>query len=324
MQDFNKLVSLLKDKTVYIQTHNFPDPDAIASAFGLQQLLKHFDINSTLCYEGKIDKLSATKMLDAFDISMFAYSEICDKMKEDDAIVCVDSQKSGGNITDFIGDEIAAIDHHPTFVKIAYAYSDIRITGACASIIAEYYKTLGITPDKNVATALLYGIRMDTLQFSRGVTQLDIDMFSYLFSLCDNEKLTSLERNSIELRDLQAYGVAIDNVKIYNKVGFSSIPFSCPDGLIAALSDFLLSLDEVDVAIVFCHRENGIKFSVRSEIQDVHAGTLIREALAGVGDGGGHREMAGGMVKKEKVDELGKYPDDFFREKFLQVLEKTL
>ena len=127
MQDFNKLVSLLKDKTVYIQTHNFPDPDAIASAFGLQQLLKHFDINSTLCYEGKIDKLSATKMLDAFDISMFAYSEICDKMKEEDAIICVDSQKNGGNITDFIGDEIAAIDHHPTFVKIAYQYSDIRI-----------------------------------------------------------------------------------------------------------------------------------------------------------------------------------------------------
>ncbi len=323
MPDIRNLLPFLKGRSVYIQTHNFPDPDAIASAYGLKQLLKNFDVDTTLCFEGKIDKLSATKMLDAFGIEMFAYSEICDKMKEEDAIICVDSQKNGGNITDFIGDEIAAIDHHPTFVKIAYQYSDIRITGACASIIAEYYKNLGISPDSNTATALLYGIRMDTLQFSRGVTQLDIDMFAYLFPFADSEKLTALERNNIELRDLQAYGVAIDNVKIYNRVGFSSVPFSCPDGLVAALSDFLLSLDEVDVAVIICHRENGIKLSVRSVVQEVQAGSLIREALAGIGDGGGHREMAGGMIKKEKLEEFGKYPGDFIREKFLQVLEKT-
>ena len=35
-----KLVELLKGNVVYIQTHNFPDPDAIASAFGLQYFLK--------------------------------------------------------------------------------------------------------------------------------------------------------------------------------------------------------------------------------------------------------------------------------------------
>ena len=32
---------MLKNHNVYIQTHNFPDPDAIASAFGLQQFLVH-------------------------------------------------------------------------------------------------------------------------------------------------------------------------------------------------------------------------------------------------------------------------------------------
>ena len=33
------LIELLKHHTVYIQTHNFPDPDAIASAFALQEFL---------------------------------------------------------------------------------------------------------------------------------------------------------------------------------------------------------------------------------------------------------------------------------------------
>ena len=35
-----QLVELLRGHRTYIQTHNFPDPDAIASAFGLQHFLK--------------------------------------------------------------------------------------------------------------------------------------------------------------------------------------------------------------------------------------------------------------------------------------------
>ena len=38
--DIRELVELLSAGKAYIQTHDFPDPDAIASAYGLQQLLK--------------------------------------------------------------------------------------------------------------------------------------------------------------------------------------------------------------------------------------------------------------------------------------------
>lgn len=322
MRDLMQLVQICKGRNIYIQTHNFPDPDAIASAFGLQRLLQKFDVDSTLCYAGRIDKLSAYKMLDVFAIKMYSYEELSTRMRQDDAIICVDSQKNGGNITDFIGDEIACIDHHPTFVEVKYEYSDIYITGACASIIADYYRELDIVPDKDVATALMYGLRMDTLQFSRGVTPLDIKMFGYLFPYSDPDVLAQLERNNLELKDLQAYGAAIDSITIFNKVGFVSIPFSCPDGLIGALSDFVLALEEVLVAIVLCKREDGIKFSVRSEIPGVHAGHLTRAALAGYGDGGGHQAMAGGLVRNEQLDSLGQFVDDFFRERFLEELDK--
>lgn len=320
MKDFKVLVDLCKDRAVYIQTHDFPDPDAIASAFGLQGLLAYFGVESTLCYKGKIDKLSATKMLENFDIEIFSYEELKDGMSAEDAIICVDCQKSGGNVTDFIGDEIAAIDHHPTFVEVDYQYEDITITGACATLIASYYRDLGITPDQNTATALLYGLRMDTLQFSRGVTELDIEMFGYLFPLADRELLTGMERNNLELQDLRAYGAAINNISLYGKLAIAEIPFSCPDGLIAALSDFLLSLEEVFVAVVYCYRENGIKFSVRSETEDVHAGNLARVALEGLGNGGGHREMAGGMILKEQQELMGFYPENLIKARFLEVL----
>lgn len=117
------LIEILKNHTVYIQTHNFPDPDAIASAFGLQQFLAYHGIEATLCYDGKIDRLSAKKMLETFGIVMHSKNDLWD-MKEDDLIVLVDSQKLNSNVTDLIGDEVACIDHHPIFFSYDYQYRD--------------------------------------------------------------------------------------------------------------------------------------------------------------------------------------------------------
>ena len=91
-------------------------------------------------------------MLDVFQIHMHSYDNLRPKLREDDYIICVDSQKHSGNVTDFVGDEVACIDHHPTFVEMEYQYQDIRITGACATLIAEYYELLGQKPEKDVAT----------------------------------------------------------------------------------------------------------------------------------------------------------------------------
>ena len=155
MTDIRKLVELCQGHAVYIQTHNFPDPDAIASAYGLQKLLGVYGVESELCYDGKIDKLSASKMLDAFRIRMSPYESLAGSMRETDRIICVDTQKHGGNVTDLVGDEIACIDHHPTFVPVEYQYQDVRITGACASLIAELYALSGNEPERDTATALL-------------------------------------------------------------------------------------------------------------------------------------------------------------------------
>jgi nanoRNase/pAp phosphatase (c-di-AMP/oligoRNAs hydrolase) len=84
------------------------------------------------------------------------------------------------------------------------------------------------------------------------------------------------------------------------------------------LSDFILSLVEVEVSIIYCVREDGWKFSVRSERSDVDAGELTHRALEGLGEGGGHATMAGGMIPNENLHLLGNFPDNFIRERFLQ------
>ena len=62
-----------------------------------------YEIPSTLCYDGRIDKLSASKMLEVFQIQMLSYESLLPDMQKDDYIICVDSQKHSGNVTDFVG-----------------------------------------------------------------------------------------------------------------------------------------------------------------------------------------------------------------------------
>ncbi len=315
-----KLIELLKGHKTYIQTHNFPDPDAIASAYGLQCFLRNHGIETRICYDGRIEKSSTRKMFEVFDINILSKDDTMD-MTEEDYIVTVDSQKYNANLTDFIGREVACIDHHPTVFACEYAYKDVRMVGACASIIADYFYQTKTAMNPIVAAALAYGIKMDTADFTRGTTELDIDMFAYVYKLADVDKLKSMYTNVMELSDLKAYGAAIDSIRIYDDVGFAAIPFDCPDALIAIISDFILSLDVVNISVIYAIRTDGIKFSVRSESKKLDAGVITAAALDGYGNGGGHKVMAGGFIPKESVTRLRGDMDYQIEQMFLKQIE---
>ena len=318
---FPELIELLKGKNVYIQTHNFPDPDAIGSAFGLQKLLEYYGITSRICYNGKIDRINTKRMLDRMEIELYDKAELESEIGPDDPIICVDSQKSGGNITDLVGDEVACIDHHPTTVPVDYFFKDVRIVGSCASIITSYFMEANVPMDTNTATALAYGLQMDTNGFSRGVTDLDIVALGYLHPFCDKTLISRLEQNQMEFNDLKAYGAAIENIELFEKVGFAFIPFSCPDALIAITCDFILSLVEVNLAIVYSKKINGYKFSLRCEtyLSGIDCGEIASKALAKMGgSGGGHAFMASGFLPQDKVEALGNNPDEVIIENFLE------
>lgn len=316
MADFGQLVDICRNHKVFIQTHNFPDPDAISSAFALHELMGKLGVETRICCDGQIDRVSTAKLSEMTGVKIYQADELSDIMNSEDYIICVDSQKWAGNITDFIGDEIACIDHHPTFKEIEYKFKQVEMVGACATLMTEHFRAMEIQPSKLAATALLYGIKMDTMHFTRGVTERDIEAFYYLFPLVDRDALHRLETNNLVYDDLKAYGTAIRNIHFYNSVAFSKIPFACPDGLIASLSDFMLSVEEVDVVIIYAIRQNGIKLSVRSMLPEVNSGVLTSETLKGIGNGGGHAFMAGGFIPMENVPSI----EDGKLEAFIETL----
>jgi len=309
MTKLEELINVITKEHVYIQMHNYPDQDALASAFGLQTLLEIKGKRATICYNGQIDKYNTLMMIELLHINIFDSKEF--KMKQGAEIILVDGQQGNGNMEDFVGNAIACIDHHPIQEVTGYRFYDIRSqVGACSSIIAEYFVENNIKFSKNVATALVYGLKMDTANLSRRVSNTDIDMFCYLYKKADLEKLCSFENCCLRKEDLTAYQDAISNLRLHGRVGIAKIGDDCSEAIIGSISDFLLTLSEIDCTLVYSYRVGGLKFSVRSEAKTVDAGKIIKEALKGFGDGGGHATMAAGFIPnlstKQEIVEMAK------------------
>ena len=68
MTSLERLVEVITRPKVYIQTHNYPDQDALASAYGLQELLRYKGIESVVySYHAGGLKLSVRSELPSVD-----------------------------------------------------------------------------------------------------------------------------------------------------------------------------------------------------------------------------------------------------------------
>ena len=320
MINFSELTEFVKGRRVYIQTHNYPDADSIASAYGLQTLLAQLGVESTLIYVGKVEKFNTLQMIKLLNIELVAAEDA--DLRDEDAIILVDGQKFNSNIVDCTGEEIACIDHHKIVITPDYRFFDIREeAGACASIIASYFHDCGFDLPRPVATALLYGIKMDTADLARGVSELDIDMFYYLFKKSDLELISKIQLNVMEFGDLTSYAQAIDGVRVFDNIALARLDGYRPDALIASISDFMLALVEIEITVVYNIRDDGVKFSLRSELEECSAAFVVAEALAGLGSGGGHATMAGGFIATE---DPGEDFDNEMRDRFLTAVARSI
>ena len=323
MTKFEQLLENITREHVYIQTHNFPDPDAIASAYGLQQLLKYRGIRADICYKGKIDRYNTDKLRELMEIELLDVENLADILQEEDEVILVDAQKGNSNIIDITGDEVICIDHHPVNDSFSYRFADVRPEiGACASIIASYFFENEIPMDTKTATTLTFGIRMDTMNLSRGVSKLDVEMIYRMFDLCDQEIIHMLQNSNLYFEDLMAYSQAISSIQVYGYVSFADAGKNCTGALIASVSDFMLALVTVAFSVVYSRNEEGIKLSVRSEKKIYDAGKITGRALKGIGSGGGHASMAGGFVPFTGSDREAQLFVSKIKERFIAEIGK--
>lgn len=305
MFSLSKLLNRLTEaeERVFIQTHNFPDPDAVASAYGLQQLLKLKNLNSFIIYDGMIERTALLKMIEDLEIDIQPMTNY--DLAEKDLILIVDGCKRNTNVTDLAGEEIAVIDHHPVQTPDDVDFVDIRPdAGSCSSIITSYYRELKLPIPTSAATAMMTGLLRDTDSMTRSVSSLDVEAYGELFMSADYDKVSSLVLNNISLQDLIYYDYLIRNMKREGDLGFCVIKEGCNQNLLGILGDFLLSLEEIKFTALFAMNSHGINISFRNEKPETNAADVMKEIVNAIGTGGGHRHMAGGVLyDKRDFDE---------------------
>jgi nanoRNase/pAp phosphatase (c-di-AMP/oligoRNAs hydrolase) len=300
----DKLVNILKDAPdeIFIQPHNVPDPDAISSSLALYYLLTLRGLQKVrIVYDMEIEKANSLKMLELFKVPMIRAADAHTLGTEDWAVL-VDAQKGNANITDLPTEEVAVIDHHEYLGgDEEYRFEDVRPdVGSCSAIMAEYFFENNITPPREIATALLYGIFVDTDNLTRGTNSLDIDMFYKLYGLSNISDIVELRGNEISVNDLSLYAEAFRTVEIYDELGFLRLT-SANDSLLGAAGDIVVSVSRVNIVVAYASRETGIKLSIRSTTPRIKANDLVRCLVEGIGVGGGHDHMAGGFIPRENL-----------------------
>jgi nanoRNase/pAp phosphatase (c-di-AMP/oligoRNAs hydrolase) len=320
----DKWVDILKDAPdeVFIQPHNVPDPDAIASSLGLYYLLSERGIKKlAIVYDQEIEKANSLRMLEMFNVPIIQAAKALTLGSEDWSVL-IDTQKSNSNTTDLPTDEVAVIDHHEFMGDQDYRFMDIRPdVGSCSAIIADWFFENKIEPPKHIATALLYGIFMDTDNLTRGVSDFDINMFYQLYSLSDIDMIVELKGHELSFKDLDMYAEAFKTVEKYDELAFLRL-MNVNDSLLGAAGDIVISVAGVGIVVAYSVRDNGIKLSVRSTCVKVKANDLVRHLVEGCGVGGGHDNMAGGFIPKENLN-ADRVLDTFLKHRAISYYEKN-
>ena len=152
--------------------------------------------------------------------------------------------------------------------------------------------------NKRVATALAFGIRTDTLGFTRDFNAVDIRALSWLNAWVDSDLLRSIETPPRSQQTLESFSEGLNNRILVGKTLIAPISQMPNRDALAQIADFLLPTADVDNVIVFGPRRGRIILSARTSNPNIHIGRLLAEKWPD-GLAGGHKALAGGQIPFE-------------------------
>ncbi|MEW6716975.1 MAG: DHH family phosphoesterase [Chloroflexota bacterium] len=290
---------------VLIIPHNDPDPDAIASATALRYLLgEMLGLSSRIAYQGIVGRAENKALVRYLKnpLQRLNFSEL----RQGIPIALVDTQPGAGNNplpTDV--NATIVIDHHTWRKASATArFVDVRTEmGSTTTILVEYLRRANLEVHPTLATALFYGIKVDTMGLSREASPEDVEAYFYLLPQIDIDAITQIENAQVPTVYFKSFTSALQAAKIYDHDTVISFigKMAYPD-LGAEIADLLLRLQDVQWVICMGVYENELILSVRSRNRQIRAGSLVREIVGGQGTAGGHGTMAGGHIPLHEQD----------------------
>jgi nanoRNase/pAp phosphatase (c-di-AMP/oligoRNAs hydrolase) len=286
------------DGPLAVVMHDNPDPDAIASALALARIADLVDVDATPCYFGEISHQENQAMVNLLDLDLTVLSPGTD-MSDYAGIALVDHSRPGVN--DGLSPDTRvdiAIDHHPPRAPVEARCLDLRSgVGATSTLLTHYLRRLQIEPDTRLATALLFGIRIDTKDFSREVSEADFEAAAFLCEHADHSLLDRVESPSMGPEVLDTLARAIRNREVRGDALATNVGSIRDRDALAQAADHLLGMEGVTVSLVYGYMNETIYVSGRARGTDVDLGETLREAFGTIGSAGGHADMAGAQIQ---------------------------
>jgi nanoRNase/pAp phosphatase (c-di-AMP/oligoRNAs hydrolase) len=286
-------------RKVVILPHDNPDPDSLASAAALRNLIQHKLKGRTVVVGagGIVARAENRALLSHLDVSLVPAKQCLTGFKG--PVILVDTQPGRKNNSLPAGVVPAAvIDHHPDWGNNeGVPFVDLRESyGATSTILTEYLQEAEVPIEPRVATALFYGISSETRQLGRETKPGDIVASQFLYPYVNKRILSEIENPPLPRSYFSLIGRAIRSAVLYGDVlvaRVESVPY--PDA-VAELADFFIRLDEAAWAVCLAPYRGCVYVSVRTKLPDSSAGLLLASLLP-PGGAGGHGMIAGGRIR---------------------------
>lgn len=301
------LVELARDRRrALILTHDNPDPDGISSALALAQILgEKAKIDCTLAYGGLVGRAENRALLRILKLPFVPIQRV--SLASFDLVCMVDTQPEAKNHSlpdDRFPDVV--IDHHPERPSSrGAAIAEVGgVYGATATILTLYLRSLGLTPTREVATALFYGIKADTRDLGRETMPADVEAYVWLFPYTDKEALAHIEHPRLPAAYFRLFHTALERGLVFGNAVISDLGWIYTPDMVAEVAERHLFLEGIKWSLALALYEDHLFLSLRTNDRRMNAGRLIREAVARFGgSAGGHGQMAGARIPIAELTE---------------------
>lgn len=268
-----------------------PDPDGLASALALRTVLGRNKVSTPIVSFGKVTRPENLAMMRLLDIEVNTIRPA--DLASFDRVAMLDTQPA--HFKEDLGAVHAVIDHHPnnhaSYDHIPYV--DIRQSyGATSTILTEYLKAAACPIGQRLATALLYGIKADTLHLNREVIDADLDAFVALYPNINYNLLRRIEKPELPMKFAPVLADALRTMAVDSGVLVSCLGPVEREDLIPQVADFLLQFEDVEWVVCAGFFEGNVVMSVRNVGYVKNAGEVVKRIINGWALGGGHRTMA--------------------------------
>lgn len=302
-----KLKSMARGKAFpAVLMYGSPDPDAVASAMALHEILKQacgigkcaFIATEPVARQQNREFIRAMKL----DIQLLNKNDL----SQYDLIALVDAQPTffGQRLENIHIKPHIVLDHHPCATVWHAELADIRPNyGSVSTMMMEYLLAAKVRIPKKLYTALFYGIKTDTNNFERDAILEDIGAYYLAYARANRQLIRRIELNQIPERFLKYYDYAFQYKRRYRDRIVCYLGKVESTDVCVQVADFFLRLAGINFVVIAGIVKERLIIIFRGDGYRQDCGASAIKAFGGYGNAGGHKSAARVEIPLETLRE---------------------